>query len=68
MGSVRILRPSSEEEMIAVFLSQEYESRERYADYFDAALTGVGASAELVTSLNLDDEETTVRRRKHFAE
>ena len=61
------LRPSSEAEMIAVFLQQEYAHHARYGDRIDECLREEDVPAARITHPNIDDPADNVQRRKVFA-
>lgn len=61
------LRPSSEAEMIALFLQQEYASTIRYRDSLDTCLREVGAPPTLLTEPCLDDPVEVATRREVLA-
>lgn len=64
---MRRIRESSEAEMIAVFLGQEYASRTRYGATLNAALAAEGAAASLITAPDLTDPVANDHRRRVFA-
>ena len=64
---MRILRPSSEAEMIAEFLRQEYAHPERYGSALGAAMTGVGVSSSLIADPDLSDAVANEARRRVLA-
>jgi hypothetical protein len=59
---VRVVAPSSEDEMIAVFLHAELNS-DRFGPALDEALARGGADAGLLTSPDLDDAGENALRR-----
>lgn len=62
-----VTRPSTEAEMIAEFLRQEYASRERYGARIDACLREERTDASLITALELADPDANAARRRVFA-
>ena len=59
------MRPeSTEAEMIAAFLRQEYASRDRYGVRIDACLCDEGMSARLFTDPDLTDHDQNAARRR----
>jgi hypothetical protein len=63
MLRVRVVAPSSEDEMIATFLRAEIDS-DRFGSVLAAALRREGADARVLTSPALDnDDENTLRRQ-----
>lgn len=61
------VRASSEAEMIALFLHQEYASTARYGDQIDACLREIGASPSLLTEPHVDNPAEAAARRQVFA-
>lgn len=61
---MKILRSSSEAEMVAEFLRQEYASRERYGATIDAVLADLGYPPELITATDLSDADQNRDRRR----
>ena len=64
---MRHLRPSSEADMIALFLQQEYASTSRYGGLLEVCLREVGASSPLLTEPRLDNPAEVATRRRIFA-
>lgn len=62
-----VTRPSTEAEMIAEFLRQEYASRERYGARIDACLREERTDASLIMAADLADPDRNERRRRVFA-
>ena len=60
-------RESSEAEMIAEFLRQEYASRERYGARIDACLWEEGVDATILTDPELGDPAANAARHRVFA-
>jgi hypothetical protein len=60
-------RPSSEAEMIAEFLRQEYASRDRHGARLDASLHQEGIRPVRITDPDLSDPVQTDERRRVFA-
>lgn len=54
---VRVLRPASEDEMIAEYLRQEYASGDRYGPDIARCLALVDAPPELITRPDLTSED-----------
>jgi hypothetical protein len=61
------LRPSSEAEMIALFLQQEYASHARYGSRIEECLTAERAAPDLITAADLANAEGNETRRRIFA-
>jgi len=61
------MRPSSEAEMIAEFLRQEYASHNRYGAVLDECLAQEGVSASQLTQPDLRDPGANAERRRVFA-
>jgi hypothetical protein len=64
---MRILRPSSEAEMIAEFLRQEIASTERYGAAITACLEAEGVQAGIIRQPDITDEYQNLCRRRVFA-
>lgn len=64
---MRVLRPASEDEMIAEYLRQEYASYDRYGSEIAGCLDLAGASTELVTHPDLAKEADNRTRKRVFA-
>lgn len=62
-----VTRASSEAEVIAEFLRQEYASRERYGARIDACLREESVPAAIIETPDLDDPAANVARRRVFA-
>lgn len=62
-----VTRESSEAEMIAEFLRQEYASRERYGARIDACLREEGVDVTIIREPDLGDPVANVVRRRVFA-
>lgn len=63
---MRVLRPASEDEMIAEYLRQEYASYDRYGSEIAGCLDLAGASTELVTHPDLAKEADNRTRKRVF--
>jgi hypothetical protein len=61
------LRPSSEAEMIALFLQQEYANHVRYGSRIEVCLTAERATSDLITAADLASAEGNDTRRRVFA-
>lgn len=59
---MRVLKSSSEAEMIAEFLRQEYASFDRYGEKITRALADEVLDATIITSPNLGNAEENVAR------
>lgn len=64
---MRIVRPSSEAEMIAEFLRQEYASVERYGEILQACLAVESMSADRITAADIRNATHNEERRRLFA-
>jgi len=64
---VRVLRPASEDEMIAEYLRQEYASGDRYGPDIARCLALVDATSELITCPDLTSEHDNRARKRVFA-
>lgn len=64
---MRVLRPASEDEMIAEYLRQEYASYDRYRPEIVRCLAKAGAGPEVVTRPDLTSEADNRTRRRVFA-
>jgi len=63
---MKLTRASSEAEMIAEFLRQEYASRDRYGARLDACLRDEGMSSRLITDPDLASQDDNAQRRRLF--
>lgn len=61
---MRLVRPGSEDEMVAEFLRQEFAAYERYGPDIDRCLARVGASPALVTHPDLTNDDDNRSRRQ----
>lgn len=64
---MRYIRPSSEAEMIAEFLRQEYAHHDRYGARIDECLHLEGVAARRITDADLTDPVANAERRSVFA-
>ncbi len=64
---MRYIRPSSEAEMIAEFLRQEYAHHERYGVRLDECLRLESVPGRRITHPDLDDPAANADRRRVFA-
>lgn len=64
---MRIRRPSSEAEMIAEFLRQEYASTERYGATIAACLEAEGVDPDTIRQPDITDDAQNALRRRVFA-
>lgn len=64
---MRLLRPSSEPEMIAEFLSQEFASTDRYGATISACLEAEHASPEIIRHADITSDRENAQRRCVFA-
>jgi hypothetical protein len=61
------MRPSSESEMVALFLQQEYANHVRYGLVIEECLAAEHATPDLITAANLTSAEGNDTRRRVFA-
>lgn len=64
---MRLLRSSSEAEMIAEFLRQEYASAGRYGAQIQACLQAEGVGPDLITEADIADDVQNDARRRVFS-
>lgn len=63
---MRMLRPSTENEMIAEFLRQEYASFDRYGLTISAALAGEGLEDSIITNADIENADQNEARLRLF--
>lgn len=64
---MRMLRPSSEPEMIAEFLRQEYASKDRYGATITACLQAERLSPEIIRQADITNDRENAQRRQVLA-
>lgn len=64
---MRLLRPSSEAEMIAEFLGQEYASHDRYGAHIDECLVQEVVAVRRITEPDIGDPDANADRRRVLA-